>query len=153
MTNTQQQPIQEVELEETDKQKKFKKKKKSTKVIKTKDIDVANQVGDDLGFGINPDSQQTKRNWWPIFTPVLLLAQVGLFLACLIVGGFDKVWQNALVGPSQDTLITFGAKKSDLIRNNYQVWRFISAFILHSGILHLVMTMVWNVYCDINSCQ
>lgn len=136
------QPVVEVELQEQEKQKKFNKKKKSTKIVKTKDIDVANQVGDDLGFGINPDAQVKKQNWWPIFTPVIILAQIGLFLACLIVGGFDRIWQNALVGPTQDTLIQFGAKRSDLIRSNFQVWRLISAFILHSGILHLVVTMV-----------
>jgi hypothetical protein len=50
------------------------------------------------------------RLWPPIFVFVVILAEVGLFVASVVIGGFDSYLNNSMVGPPMATLIQLGAK-------------------------------------------
>lgn len=80
----------------------------------------------------------------PFFIPLLTVAQVGLFIATVAVGGFEQVWINPMIGPPAETLLRFGAKGSE-IREKWELWRLLTAFMLHSGIVHILFNMVWQL--------
>ena len=46
---------------------------------------------------------------------------------------------NPMIGPSANTLVTMGAKDSDLIVNHYQWWRLLATTFLHAGLIHYLM--------------
>ena len=69
---------------------------------------------------------------------IISAAQV-IFLGVLIcVFGTVPVMNNPYWGPSVNVLIKYGAKDAELIMNNFEYWRLLSAIMLHAGVYHLL---------------
>lgn len=99
---------------------------------------------DDLGIE-KKQKRKPPRKWIPFFTILLAVIQIVMLIITLADSedGFTKLTTNPLIGPDEPTLIKWGAKKSDLMRAPYfQLWRLISAMVLHAGVLHLVGNLV-----------
>lgn len=56
---------------------------------------------------------------------------------------FDDFQVNPLFGPSLDTLIFLGAKRTDLIVDEGDWWRLLIPIILHGGLLHLAFNLLF----------
>jgi membrane associated rhomboid family serine protease len=54
---------------------------------------------------------------------------------------------NPMIGPSAETLIRMGAKDSQLIVQENQVWRLLSSTILHAGLVHYFMNSLALWFC------
>jgi membrane associated rhomboid family serine protease len=80
----------------------------------------------------------------PFFTYFLLFTCTIFLIASIILNGWqvEPLEVNAMIGPSADTLIRMGAKDSSLIVNEGEVWRLISAAVLHAGLVHYVINMM-----------
>lgn len=54
---------------------------------------------------------------------------------------------NPMIGPSAETLIQVGAKKTYLIVHENQIWRLLSSTILHAGLVHYFVNSlaIWCV--------
>ena len=48
---------------------------------------------------------------------------------------------NPMIGPSVDSLIALGAKDSNLIVNEGEIWRLITPMFLHAGFIHYTINM------------
>ncbi|KAL0483059.1 hypothetical protein AKO1_014944 [Acrasis kona] len=83
--------------------------------------------------------------WPPIFIIIVIIAEASLMIAALSVGGFDSFFNNNMLGPPMATLLQFGAKSTDLIRTKYQIWRLISAFVIHEGIIQIIFNLMWQL--------
>lgn len=69
---------------------------------------------------------------------LISLAQTGFLIILLMQYGSDPMKSNPYFGPSIDILIQFGAKDADLIIENEEYWRLLSAIMLHAGVYHLI---------------
>lgn len=54
--------------------------------------------------------------------------------------------QNPMIGPSGQTLIAMGAKVTDLIIEDEEWWRLIAPVVLHAGVIHLVLNMLFVLW-------
>ncbi len=82
----------------------------------------------------------------PLFMPLVTLAQIAFLTAVLVLNGFEQFEFNPMVGPSQSTLLQYGAKNSNLIFSSYtQLWRFFSCVFLQAGIIHLIVNSLWQL--------
>jgi hypothetical protein len=55
-------------------------------------------------------TKKKPRQWPPIFVITVILAEVGLFIASVAIGGFDSFLNNTMIGPPSATLVQLGAK-------------------------------------------
>ena len=55
---------------------------------------------------------------------------------------FESFSINPTLGPSIEVLLKLGAKDSNLIKNNFQIYRIFTPMFLHSGVTHLIFNMV-----------
>lgn len=62
---------------------------------------------------------------------------------------------NPMIGPSADTLVTMGAKSSILIVQGNEVWRLLSAMVLHAGLVHYFLNMLalWFIGKAVEQCH
>ena len=62
---------------------------------------------------------------------------------------------NPMLGPSAETLVAMGAKDSLLIVQRGEVWRLMSAMVLHAGLIHFVLNMLalWFVGKAVEQCH
>jgi membrane associated rhomboid family serine protease len=80
----------------------------------------------------------------PFFTYFLLFTCTILLIVSIVVNG----WQvapldvNPMIGPSPETMIRMGARDSSLIVNEGEVWRILSATVLHAGLVHYFINML-----------
>ena len=58
-----------------------------------------------------------------------------LFVFCLVSGGISS---KSLLAVQPSTLAQMGAKVPQLMRYNYQIWRFIMPMALHADLVHLL---------------
>eukprot|EP00924_Labyrinthula_sp_SR-Ha-C_P005426 augustus_masked-scaffold_1-processed-gene-31.59-mRNA-1 protein AED:0.16 eAED:0.19 QI:0/-1/0/1/-1/1/1/0/484 len=92
-----------------------------------------------------------RRNIKPTFTYLMVfLCSITMGLELLVNNTregeyLEDFTTNPLLGPSTDTLLFLGAKRSDLIVNNQEWWRLIMPMFLHGGILHLFFNMLFLV--------
>ncbi len=62
---------------------------------------------------------------------------------------------NPMIGPSASTLVTMGAKESLLIVQGGEVWRLLSAMVLHAGLIHYLLNMLalWFIGSAVEKCH
>lgn len=75
-----------------------------------------------------------------LFSMVMLLTLINLavYTSCLCVGG---VADTALLAVSQETLIMFGCKYPEKMREG-EWWRFITPVFLHSNLMHILSNTI-----------
>lgn len=61
-----------------------------------------------------------------------------MFGVSLGLEGFEDPQSNWLLGPTEDALVTLGAKEGALIKNKYELWRLFTAIFLHAGIIQII---------------
>lgn len=79
----------------------------------------------------------------PFFTYIIMIICSGFMLASIAINGWkiEPFSVNPMIGPSADTLTLMGAKDSLLIVQEGEVWRLLSAMVLHAGFIHFVLNM------------
>lgn len=62
---------------------------------------------------------------------------------------------NPMIGPSAATLVTMGAKDSSLIVEEKEIWRLLSAMVLHAGFIHYFLNMLalWFIGSAVEQCH
>lgn len=102
------------------------------------------------------DERSTGRNR-PFFTIVSLCICAGFLMASIAANGWtlEPFSVNPMLGPSAETLVSMGAKDSLLIVQKGEVWRIISAMVLHAGLIHFVLNMLalWFVGKAVEQCH
>ncbi len=89
------------------------------------------------------DAKDTGLNQ-AFFTYIIMF----LCTICLVLSIGVNDWKvepltvNPMIGPSAQTLIEVGAKKTSLIVNENQWYRLFSPMVLHAGIIHFVLNML-----------
>jgi membrane associated rhomboid family serine protease len=88
------------------------------------------------------DEKSTGKNR-PFFTYIILCICSGFMLASIAVNGWkiEAFSVNPMIGPSAETLTVMGAKDSYMIVQEKEVWRLLSAMVLHAGFVHFVLNM------------
>ena len=67
------------------------------------------------------------------FTMIFIGVNVGVFVLMCLAGGF------AVTSVNPEVLRGFGAKQNNLIAEQHQYWRLITAIFIHIGIIHLLL--------------
>eukprot|EP00903_Cladosiphon_okamuranus_P009160 g8753.t1 len=85
-----------------------------------------------------------SRHYSIIFTPLMfILCGILMFWEFSLNGWtVEPLAENPMVGPSGETLIEAGAKRTDLIVDNGDWWRLISPMFLHAGVVHFLGNML-----------
>eukprot|EP00978_Attheya_sp_CCMP212_P019529 scaffold54850_cov60-Attheya_sp.AAC.3 len=80
----------------------------------------------------------------PFFTYFILIVCTAALITSIGMNGWvvEELKVNPMIGPSAQTLIDMGAKKSNLIVNENQAWRLVSPMVLHAGLVHYVFNML-----------
>jgi membrane associated rhomboid family serine protease len=82
---------------------------------------------------------------FPLFVILLTVAQITELLIFLIKFGFATVPQNPMIGPPVSITDEYGATNTALIRQDKQIYRLITAWIFHYGIIDLAFTLLWQL--------
>lgn len=91
----------------------------------------------------------TDSNVRPWFTYFIIFLCTGLMVVELLVNNSlegrpaDDLALNPLYGPSIETLLFLGAKRTDLIVEEGDFWRLIMSIFLHGGVIHLIFNMLF----------
>ena len=64
-----------------------------------------------------------------------------MFCIALGLGGFGPPRENWLLGPTNCILLELGAKQGYRMKIEYQVWRFFTPIVLHSGVIQLFINI------------
>jgi membrane associated rhomboid family serine protease len=91
-------------------------------------------------FEKSRDKGLNNRPW---FTYSLLAICTLMLIVTWGVNGWkiEPLNVNPLIGPSSETLIKVGARKSDLIVNQGQYFRLFTPLVLHAGLVHYILNM------------
>jgi membrane associated rhomboid family serine protease len=107
-----------------------------------------------FGYDINPDFSnldnivncgQVPGKRIPVFIVLLTAAQVAILIAMMVKVGVENVTKNVMIGPPLATVNAWGGKDTARIKNNKEVYRLITPFLFHQGIIHLVFTLMWQL--------
>lgn len=69
-------------------------------------------------------------------------------------GDFGNIWQSKkflllildpLIGPGESILIQYGARRTDLVINNYGFWRIFASMFLNSGVIQYIFNMLFEI--------
>lgn len=89
---------------------------------------------------------ENKRSGYnrPFFTYFLLFVCTAMLIASIAVNGWtvQPLDENAMIGPSAQTLIIMGAKDSTLIVHENEGWRIMTSTVLHAGLVHYFINML-----------
>ena len=80
----------------------------------------------------------------PFFTYIVMFVCTGCLVLSIGVNGWkiEPLTENPMIGPSAQTLIDVGAKKTSLIVNDGEWYRLFSPMFLHAGVIHFVLNML-----------
>ncbi|KAL9677767.1 hypothetical protein QQ045_015603 [Rhodiola kirilowii] len=116
-----------------------------------------------------PPPPQVPESWFPWLTPLIFAVNVAMFVysmyendcparraipdECLFYQdlgrfAFQPFEENALLGPSTNTMIKLGALQRTLVING-EPWRLFSCMWLHAGVIHLVVNMLSLMFIGI----
>lgn len=102
------------------------------------------------------DEKGTGRNR-PWFTYIILLLCTAFLIASIGLNGWnvEPFSVNPMIGPSAETLVSMGAKSSLLIVQGREVWRLLSAMVLHAGLIHYLLNMLalWFIGSAVEQCH
>lgn len=102
------------------------------------------------------DEKGTGKNR-PFFTYIILFLCTGFLLASIAINGWsvEPFSVNPMIGPSAETLVILGAKNSALIVEDKEVWRLLTAMVLHAGLIHYLLNMLalWFVGSAVEICH
>ncbi len=89
------------------------------------------------------DEKSTGKNR-PFFTIIIMSICAGFMLASVAINDWrlETFSVNPMFGPSAETLVLMGAKDSLLIVQYGEVWRMLSAMVLHAGFVHFALNML-----------
>jgi len=92
------------------------------------------------------DFEDAKDTGWnqAFFTYIVMFVCTVCLILSIAVNGWkvEPLTVNPMIGPSANTLIMVGAKKTSLIVNENQWYRLFSPMVLHAGIIHFVLNML-----------
>ncbi|KAL7182963.1 hypothetical protein ACSBR1_041617 [Camellia fascicularis] len=140
--------------------------------------DPENRVGTKNRGNTNPPSyyspsyylDSTETMWTPWLVPMIVVANVGMFVAIMFVNdcpknnlgfegncvakflgrfSFEPLRENPLFGPSSSTLEKLGALEWNKVAHGHQGWRLITCIWLHAGVVHLLANMLSLVFIGI----
>lgn len=80
----------------------------------------------------------------PFFTYIIMFICTGCLILSIGVNGWkvEPLSVNPMIGPSAQTLIDVGAKKTSLIVQENEWFRIFSPMVLHAGIIHFILNMI-----------
>jgi membrane associated rhomboid family serine protease len=80
----------------------------------------------------------------PFFTYIVMFVCTGCLVLSIGVNDWkiEPLTENPMIGPSAQTLIDVGAKKTSLIVNDGEWYRLFSPMFLHAGVIHFVLNML-----------
>eukprot|EP01116_Phalansterium_solitarium_P004179 TRINITY_DN1508_c0_g2_i1.p1 TRINITY_DN1508_c0_g2~~TRINITY_DN1508_c0_g2_i1.p1 ORF type:complete len:400 (+),score=164.35 TRINITY_DN1508_c0_g2_i1:167-1366(+) len=88
------------------------------------------------------DEDPEDKEYRPIVMVITALFYTIILIASIWYnGGFEPFAVNPFFGPSEKTLIYFGAKYTPIMVDKQQYWRFLTAMWLHVGVIHFVLYM------------
>ncbi|KAI3713386.1 hypothetical protein L1987_71963 [Smallanthus sonchifolius] len=116
-------------------------------------------------------NESSEKQWTSWLVPMIVVANVGMFVIIMIVNdcpknhnsslegdcvakflgrlSFQPLKENPLFGPSSSTLEKLGALEWDKVVNDHQAWRLVSCIFLHAGVVHLLANMLSLVFIGI----
>ncbi|PWA47091.1 Peptidase S54, rhomboid [Artemisia annua] len=120
----------------------------------------------------NAESSSDSTQWTSWLVPMIVVANVAMFIVIMLVndcpknhhngkvGGdcvgrflgrmsFQPLKENPLFGPSSSTLEKLGALEWKKVVNDNQAWRLVSCIWLHAGVVHLLANMLSLVFIGI----
>lgn len=97
-----------------------------------------------LAFG--PVQSSKRKIPFPIFIYCMTFSQVVILIIMMSINGVENLAVNPSIGPSIKILRDWGAKDTQKIYDETQVYRFLSPCILHSGLIHLGVNVMWQLF-------
>ncbi|KAI3812964.1 hypothetical protein L1987_17677 [Smallanthus sonchifolius] len=116
-------------------------------------------------------NESSEKQWTSWLVPMIVVANVGMFVVIMIVNdcpknhnsslegdcvarflgrlSFQPLKENLLFGPSSSTLEKLGALEWDKVVNDHQAWRLVSCIFLHAGVVHLLANMLSLIFIGI----
>ncbi|KAL8200891.1 hypothetical protein R6Q57_012230 [Mikania cordata] len=115
--------------------------------------------------------ESTEKQWTSWLVPMIVVANVAMFLVIMIVNdcpknhnsniegdcvakflgrlSFQPLKENPLFGPSSSTLEKLGALEWKKVVDDHQAWRLVSCIFLHAGVVHILANMLSLVFIGI----
>ena len=84
---------------------------------------------------------------WYSFLVIVSLIELVMFILTLI---FSSDIEGDFLSPDTKTLIDFGAKDSYKIKNDHQIWRFLTSNFLHGNFLHFINNILTQLSIGIS---
>ncbi|KAI3727579.1 hypothetical protein L6452_16195 [Arctium lappa] len=116
-------------------------------------------------------TESTEKQWTSWLVPMIVVANVAMFIVVMIVNdcpknhnsslegdcvakflgrlSFQPLKENPLFGPSSSTLEKLGALERNKVVDDHQAWRLVSCIWLHAGVVHLLANMLSLVFIGI----
>lgn len=92
-------------------------------------------------FETSRTDQNSNRPWFTYF--VVAFCTIMMIVTFAVNGWkFEPLKVNPLIGPSSDTLVSCGARETNLIVNHGEWFRLFSPLVLHAGLVHYVINML-----------
>ena len=94
-----------------------------------------------------PKDRKCRILYFPIFTILITLVDIIVFIWLLAKCGFAPPSENPMLGPSVQCLLDNGGKYGPAIKNG-DWWRFITPIFIHAGFIHLFSNLIGQwVFC------
>jgi len=105
------------------------------------------------------DFEATRKEGFnkPFFTYILLVVCTTMLIVSIGVNGWiiEPLSENPMIGPSAQTLLDMGAKKTSLIVDDGEWYRLFSPMFLHAGLIHFFLNMLalWFIGSAVEQCH